>query len=140
MKLYLAYISLFLVSYQYIDDKKDISGKYVGSSLGKSELVLQDNGKFVSKGYHLVPKQKRPIDHPPSNMPSPTEWDDLKKSRFKSKGNWVYWKLDGLDGIIRTTNTYIDTLYFLENDNLSPNNPRANIHGVLKLPDEFVKQ
>lgn len=157
MKLYLVYIPLFLITYQNTDREKEVPGKYIGHFLGKHELILKNNGKFVSKGYGLVPKLKHkgPIDPPPGNMPSPVH--DRKKRKYKTKGNWVYFKKDSLDGVVLKTRNQTDSLFFLENGNLSPNNPNANYRItsvlndrdtlavinhriVMKEPNEFIKQ
>jgi hypothetical protein len=154
MKLYLAYISIFLITYQNIEREKNVSGKYIGYSLGKHELILKDNGKFVSKGYSLVPKRDEPIFR---DLHEATPMGETKKRRYRTKGSWVYFKKDSLDGVLLKFTTQADSLFFLENGNLSPNNPNANeiITTVLngkdtiyaiknratrKEPAEFVKQ
>lgn len=137
MKLYLAYIPLFLITYQNLDREKEASGKYIGYFLGEHKLIIKGNGKFVRKGFSLVPRNEE-FDPTPGNMPSPIF--DTKKRRFKTRGSWIYFKKDSLDGILLKTTNHIDSLYFLENGNLSPNNPNANNQYVVKAPDEFVKQ
>lgn len=152
MKLFLATISLFLITHQNIDPEKEIPGKYVGQFSGEHVIIIKDNGKFVSKGYNLVPANKDEIPFP-DNMPSPEQ--ERKKRNYKSKGSWVYFEKDNLDGIILKYTNQIDSLFFLENGNLSPNNPIANhttintLNGdtiiisrryTIKMPEEFVKE
>ena len=154
LKSYLAYIVLFLITFQNIDREDEVPGKYIGRFLGEHNLIIKDNGKFVLSGYNLVPKYKGPIDPPPGNMPSPVF--DRKKSKYKTKGTWVYFKRENLDGVILKTTNQIDSLYFLENRNLSPNNPNVKDYirtvinevdtlvvyqrNTIKMPDEFLKK
>ena len=152
MKLYLAFILLFTL--HNTNGEKEVPGKYVGYFLGKQELIIKDNGKFVRRGYSLITRNKE-FDPPPGNMPSPMF--DKKKRRFKSKGNWVYFKNENVEGILLKTANHTDSLYLLKNGNLSPNNPNANERittvinekdtlfaiknrGVIKEPSEFIKQ
>jgi hypothetical protein len=152
MKLYLAFILLF--TFHNTNGEKEVPGKYAGYFLGKQELIIKDNGKFVRRGYSLVPKDRELIPLP-GNMPSPIV--NTKKSRFKSKGNWVYFKNENTEGILLKTANHTDSLYLLKNGNLSPNNPNANERittvinekdtlfaiknrGVIKEPSEFIKQ
>lgn len=154
MKLYLAYIPFFFITYQNIDREKDVPGKYRGYFLGKHELIFKDNGKFVSKGYHIVPKRDKPIFRDPHE---PTPMGETIKRRYRSKGSWVYFKKDSIDGVVLKTTNQSDTLFLLENGNLSPNNPHKNeiITTVIlgkdtiyanknrtawEEPSEFVKQ
>ena len=137
MKLYLACIPLFLITYQNIDWEKDVTGKYIGHFLGKHEFILKDNGKFVSKGYSLVPQRDEPIYRDP-HMPSPM--GETKKRGYRTKGSWVYFKKDSLDGVLLKTENQTDSLFFLENGNLSPNNPNVNNRYGFKAPEEYVKQ
>ncbi|MFD1553258.1 hypothetical protein DNU06_16885 [Putridiphycobacter roseus] len=160
MKLHLAYIPLFLITFQNIDSEKEIPGKYIGHSLygGTNKINLKDNGKLVVSGYSISLKRKRNEFYipPPGNMPQmPPPMDKTKKSRFRTKGSWVYFKKDSLPVILLKTNSHTDTLFLLQNGNLSPNRPNANeiiktvVNGntlytrkyaTFRIPDEYVKQ
>ena len=123
MKLYLAYIPLFLITYQNIDREKEIPGKYIGYFFGEHELYLKNNGKFVKSGFDQLPQDE--LDPPPGNMPSRASYG--KKSKYKTKGSWVYFKKDNLDGVLLKTTNHVDSLYFLENGNLSTIKPIRNV-------------
>jgi hypothetical protein len=160
MKIFLVYISLFLISYQNIDSEKEIPGKYIGHSVygGTTKINLKDNGKLVVSGYSKSPKRKSNKFYipPPGNMPEmPSPMDKTKKHRFRTKGSWVYFKNDSIPVVLLKTKSYTDTLFLLKNGNLSPNRPNANEiiktvvfgdtldtrkHVVLRIPDEYVKQ
>jgi hypothetical protein len=123
MKLYIAYISLFFIALHVVDTERDVPGTYIGTFLGEHELILKSNGKFVRKGYSLVPKQNSPFDPNPGNLPTPV--GEKEKRKYKIKGTWVYFKTDTLDGIVLVINkNQSDSLFFQENGNLSNIKPQ----------------
>lgn len=121
MKLHVAYIPLLLITSQSIDSEHKIPGKYIGHLFGKKyELKLKKNGKFIKRVITIEPYD--PIHRGPYPY---FDFPDTKpdRGRSKTKGSWVYFKSDSLDGIVLNASSYTDSLYFLENGNLSPIKP-----------------
>jgi len=129
MKFFLIYVPFFLISYQNIEREKEVSGKYVGHFFGKLfKLNLKDNGKFVKRVVSI-----ESFD-PSSRLPEPPGLDSMltevkkNKDRHKTKGSWVYFKKDTFEGIVLKTTNQMDSLYFLENGNLSPVKPNGYVN------------
>lgn len=132
MRLYLAYIPFFLISYQDFERNPEFHGKYISHELrGKQKLIIKRNGKFVNRGFYMY--------QPDAGGPGmPTPWFNPEKRKFKSKGNWFYFRKDTLEGIVLKSTNHIDSLYFMENGNLGSLEPAPFAYKTAIIGDTAV--